>query len=103
MQLRSLELKPHGLFSLVTQVYEPQYQVYHNLEDQFYHGLYTLLEETLTRHQKQEKAKDCIYTWCVMPKEVYFTGMKPFTVMGKSEYMVEDPYNGDPEKIASFI
>jgi hypothetical protein len=54
----------------------------------------------------EARAKDCIYTWCVMPKDIYLntdTLDNNFRVVGMSEYMVEDPYNGDSEKISNFI
>ena len=103
MQLRSLELKPHGLFSLVTQVYMPQYDLYHRLEDQFYHGLYTQLEKTLARHDRGSVAKDCIYTWCVMPAEIFSQDLPWFKILGNKEYTVEDPYQSQCNKIAGFI
>jgi hypothetical protein len=53
----------------------------------------------------EEKTKDCIYTWCVMPKDSTsaVTLENNFSVVGQSQYMVEDPYKDDPEKIANYI
>lgn len=51
------------------------------------------------------RAQDCIYTWCVMPKDAYHSSHldNNFRVVAESEYKVEDPYIGDPEKISNFI